>query len=391
MDQPASSATARLFTAARLIDVVRAQPGVTRAAAAQELGISSGAATDLLARLRDAELLDESPAPAQGRGRPTTLLHAHPRGPLVVVAELSATGWRVATTGLDGEPRIEVHMPRLRQRPQRVVDDIAAAIGEIHAREGRRVQAVSVSAAGTISDDRLVQFSSKGWLDVDLSRLTAALPTDVALPMLIGNDATLAGLAEARTGAARDAGTVLHLIVTVGIGGALIVDGVPASGAHGGAGEYGHIPFGDRARQCSCGAYGCWGLTIDGLALAELCGDPAPRNPITYAHKLMDTAAPTARMRRAFATVATSLGQGIAGLVNLHDPALVTLGGLAIPLRTKAGAAFDSAYRDGLMAFRRQSPPPVLDGIYGDDGPLRGAAIRGLDHITTAEALSVWM
>ncbi|MFW0794454.1 ROK family transcriptional regulator [Gordonia sp. CPCC 205515] len=386
-----SSATARLFTAARLIDLVRAQPGITRAAAAQELGISSGAATDLLARLRVAELLDESPAPAQGRGRPTTVLHAHARGPLVIVAELLATGWRVACVGLDGEPQIEAQSPRLRQRPVRVLDDMAVAISEIHAREGRRVRAVSVSVAGTISDDRLVQFSPKGWLDVDLSRLTAQLPDDVHLPVVLGNDATLAGLAEARTGVARDGGTVLHLIVAVGVGGALIVDGVPATGEHGGAGEYGHIPFGDPARQCPCGAYGCWGLTVDGLALAELCGDPAPRNPITYAHKLIAKTAPTLREQAAFDSVAASLGRGVAALVNLHDPALVTLGGLAIPLRARSSESFDAAYQNGLMAYRRPSPTPVLDGIHGDDGPLRGAAIRGIDHITTAEALAEWV
>ncbi|MGV9709547.1 ROK family protein [Gordonia sp. NPDC003424] len=389
-----SGGAARLLTAARLIDLVRAQPGITRAAAAQELGIGSGAATELLARLRDAHVLDESPAPAQGRGRPTTLLHAHPRGPMVVVAELGVTGWRVASAGLDAEPRVEAHATRLRQGPQRVLDEMAEAIRQVHIRETRRVRAVSVSVAGTVSDDRLVQFSPRGWSDVDLSRLTAQLPADVNLPVLVGNDATLAGLAEARTGSARGGGTVLHLIVAVGIGGALIVDGVPAMGAHGGAGEYGHVPFGDPGRLCPCGAYGCWGLTVDGLALAEHRGDKAPRNPIAYAHKLIDAAqhsSPDATTRHAFDAVATALGRGIAGLVNLHDPDLVTLGGVAIGLRATASDAFDAAYSAGLMAYRKQAPPPVVDGAYGDDGPLRGAAIRGIDHITTSEALAGWM
>ncbi|WP_309234128.1 ROK family protein, partial [Micromonospora sp. ATA51] len=32
----------------------------------------------------------------------------------------------------------------------------------------------------------------------------------------------------------------------------------PVTGAHGAAGEYGHLPLGDRRRHCPCGARGCW-------------------------------------------------------------------------------------------------------------------------------------
>ncbi|GAA4387846.1 ROK family transcriptional regulator [Tsukamurella soli] len=374
--------------------MVRERPGITRTAAAAGLGIRSGAATELLARLREGDVVDETPAPAQGRGRPTTILRPHPRGPLVIAAELTVTGWRVGHADIGGEPVIDAQATRLQGDPERVLGDMADAIREIHAHHADRVRAVSLSVAGTISDDRLVQFSSRGWRDVDLSRLTAQLPTDVDLPVLVGNDATLAGLAEARTGSARGVGTVLHLMVGAGIGGALIVGGVPAMGAHGGAGEYGHVPFGDRTRLCPCGAYGCWGLTVDGLALAALLGERPPRNPITYTRRVITRARRTGFddvARRAFDTVGASLGSGIAGLVNIHDPDMVTLGGLATPLRDAAVTAFDEAYLAGLMAFRKQAPPPVVDGVHGEDGPLRGAAIRGIDHITTADALALWI
>ncbi|WP_419219494.1 ROK family protein [Gordonia sp. CPCC 206044] len=385
------AASARWLTAARLIDLLRTHPDITRAAAAAELGIGSGAATDLLARLRRAELVDEVPAPARGRGRPTTLLRPHPRGPLVIAADLGATGWRVATADVGGAPVVEAAASRLHRDPRRVLGDMAEAIRVIQKRDSSRIRLVSVAAAGTVSDDRLVQFTPRGWMDVDLSQLTSGLPRRVHLPMSVGNDATLAGLAEARTGSARGVGTVLHLIVTTGIGGALIVDGVPTTGAHGAAGEYGHLPFGDRTQLCACGAHGCWNLTVAGDALADLRGDPPPRNPVAYAHRLLDRASGTdASAGHAFTTVARSLGSGIAGLVNVHDPDVVTLGGLASPLRAAATGEFDSAYLGGLMAFRKNAPPPVLDGIHGDDGPLVGAALLGLDRITTPDALAQW-
>ncbi len=385
---------ARWLTAERLVDLVRTEPAITRAAAAQALGISSGAATDLLARLRAAELLDEVPAPAQGRGRPTTTLRPHPNGPLVVAAELSSTGWRVATADITGEPVVEASSSRLYRDPRRLLRTIGAAIGEVYARSPARIRAISVSVAGTVSDGRLVQVTPRGWLHTDLSHLTSALPDDVDLPVVVGNDATLAGLAEARTGSARGVGTALHLIIAVGLGGALIVDGAPAAGAHGAAGEYGHIPFGRHDEPCACGASGCWDRDIDGRALARHRGDPEPKNPLTYAHDVLEQfrsrSSDDASTHRAVEAVATALGRGIAGLVNLHDPDAITIGGLAPPIRAAATSAFDDAYHGGLMSFRKKAPPPVLDGIHGDDGPLHGAALFGVDQIVSADRLADW-
>jgi predicted NBD/HSP70 family sugar kinase len=93
---------------------------------------------------------------------------------------------------------------------------------------------------------------------------------------------------------------------------------------------------------------------------------------------------------KAVSTVVTSLAGGIAGLVNAHDPEIVTLGGLAVPLRAAVPGRFDAAYTRGLMAFRRRQPPPVLDATHHDDGALRGAALIALDHVTGQEALAAW-
>ncbi len=393
-DRRATSSQVRWFGAAQLIALVRAEPGITRATAAQRLGISSGGATELMGRLRRAQLLDETPAPAQGRGRPTTLLGAHPRGPLVLAAEIRSTDWRLALADIAGRPRILVRESHAGQDPSRVLEAMATAIRTASGRQRDRVRAVSVSVAGTVSDARLVQFTSTGWGEVDLSTLTTGLSDPAGVALLLGNDATLAGLAEARTGAARGAGTALHLLVAVGLGGTLVVNGEPVTGARGAAGEYGHVPFGDKAMRCPCGARGCWDLTIDGRALARHRGDPPPADPVAYAYELLSRHRPGAAVdagtRRAFDAVAAALGAGIGGLVNLHDPDVVTLGGLATPLRAAAPDVFDDAYRGALMSFRKHSAPPVRDGVHGDDGPLHGAAARGIDHITTEAALADW-
>lgn len=385
------AAQVRWLGAAQLVGVVRSEPGITRAAAAQRLGIGSGGATELLARMRQARLLDETPARAQGRGRPTTVLGPHADGPLVLAADLRATDWRLALAGIDGVPDVVAQAGYAGEQLEPVLSQLADAIGAIYRRKSKRLRAIAVSVAGTISGAKLVQFTSRGWNDVDLSVLTAKIPDRAGVRLLLGNDATLAGLAEARSGAARSAATALYLIVAQGIGGTLVVNGEPLTGAHGAAGEYGHIPFGDPALICPCGARGCWDLTVDGRALARHRGDRPPDDPVGYVHDLVGRPKRDAATRRAFEAVAASLGRGTGGLVNLHDPEVVTLGGVAALLRAAAPDVFDDAYRDGLMAFRKNSPPPVRDAEHGEDGPLHGAVALALDHVTTAVGLADWV
>jgi predicted NBD/HSP70 family sugar kinase len=387
----ARAGDARWRTASAVLAEVRRAPGVTRAEVARRLRLSTGSSTEITARLRELRLLDESPAAPRGRGRPTAVLRPHAAGPLVLVIELRHDDWRAEVATLDGAPR-----PFAAGRhggstgaatgagaPEQVLGELAEVIAEARQRFGGRLRAVSMAVAATVADGRLVDASSLGWPPVDLAALTE-------LPLLVGNDATLAGVAEARTGAATGSRTGLHLLIEAGIGGCLTADGQPVRGATGAAGEYGHLPFGDRALRCHCGAVGCWELEVGGVALARRLGEPPPASPRGYTVEVLARARTEPAAGAALAALANALGAGIAGLVNVHDPDIVTLGGLAGPVRAAAPDGFAAAYRGGLMAFRRAQPPPVLDASHGEQGPRRGAAAVGLDHVTTEAALATW-
>lgn len=372
-------------TASAVLTQLARQPGITRSEVARTLRLSTGSATEVTARLRDVQLLTEAPAPTQGRGRPTTVLQAHPQGPVVLALDLRPSSWRSAIVALDGslhEPHYKRHHSR---RPQVVLNNLRREVQQAQQRYGARLQLVSLAVPGTVRDNHLMQAPTLEWIELDLNQVTAGLD----VPLLAGNDATLSGVAEARTGAAAGAGTAVHLIIEVGIGGTLLIDGVPVQGAAGAGGEYGHMPFGDRSRACPCGARGCWDLEIDGRALARHLKEPAPDDPVAYTERVLrrtDRAAGAA-----VTTVVAALGYGIAGLVNAHDPDVVTIGSLAIPLRAAAADTFDEAYRDGLMTFHRSAPPPVLDATHQPDGPLRGAAALALDQLTTEPAIAAWV
>ena len=43
------------------------------------------------------------------------------------------------------------------------------------------------------------------------------------------------------------------------------------------------------------------------------------------------------------------------------------------------------------MAFRKSAPPPVRDGVHGEDGPLHGAVELALDHVVSAAGVADWV
>jgi predicted NBD/HSP70 family sugar kinase len=376
-------ASPRWHGALAVLAEMRRTPGTTRAAVAHRLGLSSGSATDITARLRELALLTETPAATAGRGRPSTVLAPHPDGPVVIAVDLRHEDWSCAVAGLDGRPTVVDGAPHATRAPEQTVAAVRRAIRRVHGRLGERVRAVGVAVAATVQDGRVVQAATLGWGPVDLTPLGPP-----GVPLRIDNDATLAGVAEARDGAAAGAATALHVTVEVGVGGTLVVDGQPVRGATGAGGEFGHLPFGDPALRCPCGALGCWDPTVDGRALARRLGAPPPPDPRTYAATVLGR-----RDAAALAAVegsASSLGRGIAGLVNALDPQVVTLGGLAQPLRAAAPGAFAEAFANGLMAFRRAAPPPLRAAALGDGAALHGAAATALDAVLTEESLSTW-
>ena len=354
---------------AQLVRAVHARPGVSRAEAARTLGISTGAAAQLVADLVAAGVLAEGTAiPSGGRGRPTRALVASPGGPLVLAAVATHERWAVEAVELGGAVLARRHGVHGGSAAT-LVDALRAVVPQLDRRLHGRVRGIGIAAPGLVHDGRLLDATSLGWQGVDLQQVW-----DGGW-VVAGNDASWAALGEARRGAARGAALALHLYLDAGVGGAVTTGGEVVPGAHGLAGEFGHMPFGDPAARCPCGASGCWNLALEPAAVARALGEEPTSDPVSFVGAVLGRAVAGERAaHRAAAVVARSLGRGIAGLVNGLDVDRVVLGGLAPRLLEIAGDDLLEALSAGLMHRRRVHPPDVVPAAFGDRGPLVGAA-----------------
>ena len=376
----------RAAGALAVLRLVHEQPGIPRARVAELLGLSSSSATEITARLRARGLVAEQAAVhPRRRGRPSRRLLPDPDGPVVIAVEIAHPGWRAAAVELGGRI-VDATVGRRARAPADALADVRGGLARLQRVFGERVAAIGVSVSGTVSGTRLVQAATFRWGDVDLRPLVPRALR--SLPLVAGNDATLAGLAEARRGAAAGVGVVLYLAVEVGIGGVVVVDGRPLVGSRGEGGEFGHMPFGDPALRCPCGATGCWDLEVDGRALARRLGQRAPADPRGFAERVLATAGDGAGEEMGAArAVAAALGRGTGALVNALDPELVVYGGLAPEIHRVGRRELEAAFREALMEHRRAGPPPLRASALGDDAALLGAAEQAFDAVLTPALL----
>ncbi|HEY8505998.1 MAG TPA: ROK family protein, partial [Gemmataceae bacterium] len=125
---------------------------------------------------------------------------------------------------------------------------IRAAVPELLAQAGvgrARLRGAGVGFGGPVDDTaRRVVTSHQvaGWDDFPLEEWLAR---ELDLPVAVGNDADVAGLAEALLGASRGLSPVFYVTVGSGIGGGLIIDGKIYRGVGRGAAEIGHLRLPD--------------------------------------------------------------------------------------------------------------------------------------------------
>ncbi|MBB6054933.1 allose kinase [Tolumonas osonensis] len=113
---------------------------------------------------------------------------------------------------------------------------------------------------------------------------------------------------------------VLGFYLGTGFGFSIWFNGAPFVGAHGVAGELGHIPYGDHSATCGCGNHGCVETNCSGVALRRWYESETRSYPIddifTYA---LD--------EPVIQTLIDSCSKAIATGINLFDPDVALLGG----------------------------------------------------------------
>lgn len=277
--------------------------------------------------------------------------------------------------------------PTLRSDVDALVHSISECVRSLDPEGECRSLGVSIAALLDAPRDRILLAPNGGWTQEPLDFL---LERETRLTTVLENDGNSAAWGEYRFGAGRTAKDIVMITVGTGIGGGVVLNGQLRTGAHGVAGEIGHITMVANGLPCGCGRTGCWEQYASGSALVRearalaterrsdatfllTLGDGTPEGVqgvhVTEAAHAGDTVALTA-----FARVAEWLGRGMADLAAVIDPELFIIGGgvseagdvLLVPLK--------ASFRRQLMGFGRLTGAEVAVAELGNHAGLIGAA-----------------
>ena len=400
-----TSAELRAHNLARLLRAVHGGGGqLTRAELTRQLSLARGTATVLVRELAGRQLIEELPSPADApanikvprtRGRPTGVPSAHPHGPVALAVDLRDDSFTLAAFELTGRCTVLDRQEREAESGTEMLADVAARLKIRRRQFGGRVVGTGVAVPSPVSAGQMVQPTLSDWQDLDVAAVLGGRIGEDGVagdegPILAGNDATLAGLAEARRGVLRRVSVALHLHVATGIGGVLLAGGLPVTGAHGSAGEFGHMPLTGGSEPCRCGSVGCWELDAGARGLLRVAGQPEEGDRMLHAEQVIAAADTDPGCAQALERVAEALGRGIGALVNAQDPEAVGLSGLAAEMYQAAPAAVRAGYLATLMRFRRSQPPALLPSTLGELGALTGASELVFDAFLTPRGLGAW-
>ena len=338
--------------------------------------------------------------------------------PLVVGVDLGGTQLRVAVlrgstllsrvglpTGSDSTPSYII---------SQIYDAINLALRTANTRFDQIV-GIGIGVPGPVDSSTGVIFNLTnlpGWVHIRLGDILEQKLSS-KIPILIENDANVAGLGEYRFGAGRGCTNMVYLTISTGVGGCAIVDGKILRGVTGTACELGHITIDWQGELCNCGNIGCLESITSGIAIAkrakQASNTPEGVELLTFARNLQkqqsalsegeqpsfsaqvvaqaaDAGVPLAR--EIIARAAQGLGVGLVNIIHSFNPEKIVLGGGV----TLMGARLMNPALDVVKKHAMKAPREgvnIVQAQFGEDVGLIGTAALVYHTMEVIEARKV--
>ena len=371
-----------------VLRTLRDQGPRSRAALAQELGLTRSTVSTLVADLIERGLVRDGQVTRSQVGRPSTAveLDGHVCG---LGAEINVDHVRLLALDLAGTVRAEVRLAA-DPDPEKVLDDLAAQVRatvEELAAAGTMVVGLTLGVAGLVdrASGVLRQGPNLGWRDLPLGDMVRTR-LGHGFPIQVENEGNLAAAAETTPGDP-DRQDLLVIHAEVGVGGGIVAEGRLLRGRNGFAGEFGHMAVEPGGSRCGCGRVGCW-ETVAGLrALLERAADPGDpvRDPsVPLEERLAEVnrraEAGDTRTLEALERIGTWLGVGAALLGNSLNPSRIVLSGYYSIVGEHIRAVVEREFNAGVLAPDGGGTQVELSRL-GFAAAVRGGAMASLEAV----------
>ncbi len=276
----------------------------------------------------------------------------------------------------DGSERARLRVPTPQGSYEEAVEAIAGLVAELERRVVARCT-VGIGHPGAISPaSGLIKNANSTRLNG--RPLRRDLERAIGREVRLANDANCLAVSEASDGAAAGCRIVFGVILGTGVGGGIVIDGRPLTGAQAIAGEWGHnalsLPRDDErpGRRCYCGGAGCIETWLSGPALQGLFTARTGRT--LRATEIADAAlAGDAGAAAEIELYCDRLARSLAVVINILDPDAIVLGG-GLSSIAHLYRRVPNLWRNYVFSELDSIVTKLLPPKYGDSSGVRGAA-----------------
>jgi predicted NBD/HSP70 family sugar kinase len=222
-----------------------------------------------------------------------------------------------------------------------------------------------------------------GWDRYDVPQ---RVQIDLDVPVLVDNDVNIMALGELT--AFPDTSDLVFVKVATGIGAGIISGGALQRGAQGTAGDVGHVRVARAGDvRCRCGNTGCLEAVAAGPALARTLREEGL--PAETGQDVVDlTRAGDLTALRIVRQAGRDLGEVLATMVNLINPAVVVIGGRL----SGAGEHLLAGIRE--VVYQRSLPLAtehlrLRASSVGDQAAVKGAVALAIGHALSPQQIEL--
>jgi len=237
---------ARVHNLRTVLEMVRLYGPISRAETARRTRLTAQTISNLVAVLLEQGLLLESGHRQGPRGRSSTLLQLAADGAYSIGLDLDRGHLTGLLVDLSGTVRKRVHRDLSFPNPEIALDLMARTVDELAGSvDARRVWGVGIGFPGPLRiaegvvDNIINPEGFPGWENVSVRELLGAR---ITFDVYLENNATAAAMGESYYGVGRALESFFYVFLGVGLGGAIISEGMPFRGWQGNAGEIGFMP-----------------------------------------------------------------------------------------------------------------------------------------------------
>jgi predicted NBD/HSP70 family sugar kinase len=304
---------------------------LTRAEIARRTRLSAAAVTKAVRPLMELGYLVEDPneGARSALGRPANPVRLDPGRAFFIGVKVTGDEIIAVLADLCCRVRVARHVRLADRQPDAAIPSITALVQELLTEAdgfGVPVRGLGVAVSGDVDRaDGVVRYSPfLEWRDVPLAEIAG---TATGLPVTVDNDVRALTVAEQWFGAGVGLSNFALVTVGAGVGCGLVVHGRVVSGAHGVAGEIGHLSIDPLGPPCHCGNNGCVEAIAADPAILRGVREVTGKPVATAAEALELARSGDPGAREVYARAGQAIGRAIGSVVNLFGPERVIISG----------------------------------------------------------------